>query len=96
MTAPGQPLRPAAARALIRTILESGGVRWGDHALKELAKDDLEISDAVHVLRAGAVREAESENAEWRYRVETPAICVVVAFRSETVLRVVTAWRKKR
>ena len=92
----GQPLQPPEAKALIRAILEAGGVRWGDHALKELAKDGLEVSDAINVLRGGVVREPEWENGEWRYHVETPRICVVVAFRSETVLRVVTAWRKKR
>lgn len=92
----GQPLKPMKAKALIRAILEEGGVRWGDHALKELVKDNLETGDAINVLRAGVVREPEWENGEWRYRVETPRISVVVAFRTETVLRVVTAWRNKR
>jgi hypothetical protein len=92
----GHALRPQQARVMIRSILASGGVRWGDHALRELAKDRLEVGDAVNVLRAGIVREPEYENGEWRYHVETPSICVVVAFRSETALRVVTAWRKRR
>lgn len=92
----GQALKPPEAKVLIRGILEAGGVRWGAHALKELARDDLEVSDAINVLRAGVARDPEWENGEWRYRVETPRICVVVAFRSETVLRVVTAWRKNR
>lgn len=32
----------------------------------------------------------------WRYRVHTQRIWVVVAFRSETRLVVVTGWRSKR
>jgi hypothetical protein len=36
---------------------------------------------------------AEFENSSWRYRVRTARIAVIVAFRSETELRVVTAWR---
>ena len=63
----GRPLPPPRAKGLIRHVLESGGVRWGDHALKELAKDNLEVSDAINVLRAGSVREPEWENGEWRY-----------------------------
>ena len=40
----GQPLKPPEAKALIRAILEAGGVRWGDQALKELAKDYTHLS----------------------------------------------------
>lgn len=35
------------------------------------------------------------ENGSWRYRVRTARMAVIVAFRSETALRVVTAWRFK-
>ncbi len=96
MGAGDQPLKPPSAQALIRAILENGGVRWSDHALAELRRDGLEVLDAVNVLRGGVVREPEWEHGEWRYHVETPRICLVIAFRSETVLRVVTGWRKKR
>ncbi len=92
----GQALTPPVAKSLIRAILEEGSVRWGDHVLEKLKKDDLEIGDAINVLRGGVVRDPEWENGEWRYHVETPRMCVVVAFVSETVLRVVTAWRIQR
>jgi hypothetical protein len=48
------------------------------------------------VLRAGVVDPAEFENGSWRYRVRTQMIVVVTAFRSETEIRVVTAWRMKK
>jgi hypothetical protein len=36
---------------------------------------------------------SEYENREWRYRVRTNRIAVVVAFDSEEELTVVTVWR---
>ena len=52
--------------------------------------------DAVNVLRAGIVDPAEFDKGCWRYRVRTRLMVVVIAFRSETEIRVVTAWREKR
>ena len=46
------------------------------------------------VSRGGIVEPAEFESGSWRYRVRTARMCVV-AFRSETELRIVTAWRFK-
>ena len=53
----------------------------------------LTMVDVTNVLRGGVVDPAEFENGSWRYRVRTARIAVIVAFRSETELRVVTAWR---
>jgi len=61
-----------------------------------MAKDELELADAINVLRGGWPGPGEEEKGTWRYRVCTTRICVVVAFRSETELRIVTAWRLKR
>lgn len=44
----------------------------------------------------GVFGPAEYTNREWRYTVETPRMCIVVAFTSESELRIVTAWRTKR
>jgi hypothetical protein len=71
-----------------------------------MEKDRLTDIDAVNVLRAGAVREAEWENGSWRHRVETPKMVVVATFDPEPdrmpddddelgdlELLVVTGWR---
>jgi hypothetical protein len=58
--------------------------------------DDLTTVDCENVLRGGVVRPAEHEHGTWRYRVETRKITVVIAFRSERELVVVTAWRSGR
>jgi hypothetical protein len=92
----GEPLDPVRARALIRKILESGSVSYSKrHADEELEKDQMSRVDVVNVLRAGWVDPAELREGTWRYRVRTPKMAVVVAFRSETEIRVVTAWRER-
>lgn len=91
-----EPLKAAAAKALIRTILDAGTVTFSRHALEELAKDDLTTVDAVNALRGGMVGPGELERGTWRYRVRTARLIVVIAFRSQTELVVVTGWRVGR
>lgn len=90
------PLGTTAAKRLIRHIIEAGTVRFSGHALAEMARDELTAVDCVNVLRGGVVEPPELERGTWRYRVKTNRICVVVAFRSEHELVVVTAWRIQR
>jgi hypothetical protein len=90
-----QPLKPTDARRLIDAILASSFVQLSNHAVKEMEKDDLDMGDALNILRAGIVREPEWENGEWRYHVETPRMTFIIAFESETTLVIVTAWRKR-
>jgi hypothetical protein len=90
-----EPLKPPDAKRLAREIVNAGTVEFCSHALEEMAKDDLHTTDCLNVLRGGSYQPPEYINGEWRYRVETPRICVVMTFRSVTRLRVVTAWRNK-
>jgi len=91
-----EPLSPPQARRLIQNILAHGEVVSSKHATEEMAKDGLTIIDCVNILRGGVVEPAEWENGSWRYRVHTQRIWVVVAFRSEKRMVIVTAWRSKR
>lgn len=80
------PLKATDARRLIRRLLDEGRfVSPGKaaHARKEMDKDRLTDVDAVNVLRAGIVREAEWENGSWRHRVETQRMVFVVTFDPE-------------
>jgi uncharacterized protein DUF4258 len=88
-----EPLDPTRARQLIRRILQVGTVDFSGHALQEMASDDLTTVECTNVLRGGVVEPPELASGTWRYRVRAARICVVVAFRSETRLVVVTAWR---
>ncbi len=91
-----EPLSPPEAKQIIREILERGSVTFSKHALREMADDELTTVDCVNILRAGVVEQPELENNSWRYRVHSSRIWVVAAFRSETEVVVVTAWREKR
>ncbi len=88
-----EPLSPPTAKQLIQQILQGGSVTFSRHAEEEMAKDNLTMVDVTNILRGGVVDPAEFENGSWRYRVRSARIAVVVAFRSESELRVVTAWR---
>ena len=90
-----EPLDAAHAKKLILRILLAGEVVFSGHAFDEMAKDNLTTVDCTNVLRGGWVEPPELEKGTWRYRVRTARICVVIAFRSETKLVVVTAWREK-
>ncbi len=90
-----EPLNPPGARRRIQEILARGEVVSSRHATQEMAKDELTIIDCINVLRGGVVEPAEWENGSWRYRVHTQRIWVVVAFRSEKRLVIVTAWRTR-
>jgi hypothetical protein len=90
-----EPLSQKDARALIREILKEGEYSFSGHAEQEMENDQLTHVDCVNVLRGGVVDPGEFENGSWRYRVRTARITVVVAFRSKTKLRVVTAWRNR-
>ena len=90
-----EPLAPATARGLVRQILSTGSVRFSSHSLDEMDKDGLSEADCVNVLRGGFADPPDFIQGTWRYRMCTPRIVVVITFRSETQLMVVTAWRKK-
>lgn len=91
-----EPLKSPNARKLIQEIRSRGSVVLSRHAREEMAKDQLDAVDVDNVLRGGVVEPGEYENGSWRYRVRTDRITVVIAFRSESELVVVTAWRNKR
>jgi hypothetical protein len=93
-----EPFNRNEAKKLIQEICSSpqGEVVSSRHAKQELANDALTMMDAMNVLRAGKIlEEAELENGTWRYRVHTARMTVVVAFQSESKLKIITAWRKK-
>ena len=89
-------MSPPDARRLIREILTAGEVVSSRHAADEMAKDDLTLIDCINILHGGVVEPAELERGTWRYRVHARRISFVAAFRSETRLVVVTAWRSRR
>ena len=89
-----EPLDPPQASKLLRTILREGTIRYSKHALEEMKADGLTTVDCCNVLGGGWVEPGEFEQGSWRYRARTARMCFVVAFRSETAVVIVTAWRE--
>ena len=90
-----EPFSPPDARTRIREVLATGAVVFSRHAIAELRADGLSRNDAIAVLRGGVVEPAEFESGSWRYRMRAQRVYVVVAFRSDVELIVVTGWRLK-
>lgn len=91
-----EPLAPDTVKKVIRQILQTGRFTCTKHSKDEMLADDLTTVDCENVLGGGVTRPGEYEHGTWRYRVETSRVTVVVAFRSENELIVVTAWRAGR
>ena len=89
-------LRARAARDLIRQILDTGEVLYVPHYHDEAKKDAVLLADIEELLAHGLVEEPEFENGEWRYRVRRFRLSAIVAFRSETMLAVITVWKNER
>ena len=90
-----EPLSAPGVKKLLRQMLACGEVRFTSHALEEMKKDGITTQDVAAVLRSGVVEPGEQVKGTWRYRIRSSSSYVVVAFRSETVTVVVTAWRTK-
>jgi len=88
-------LSPAVASQLMRKIAKEGSIRFSQHALDQMKERSMTETDCRNLIRGGTVQEPELVKGSYRYRVTTQKMAVVVAFRSETSLVVVTAWRNE-
>lgn len=84
-----------AANEFVQRILKEGAVSYSDPIKNRIERAHLTMLDVENVLRCGRVhREAELEAGFFRYQVETDRMCIVVAFRSPTEMRLIGGWRK--
>ena len=88
-----EPLTPPQVKHLLRCVLNEGDLEFSSHALQEMQKDKISELDLVNVLRGGWPEPGEYENGSWRYRVSTSRITVVISFRDNSWIVVVTVWR---
>lgn len=91
----GEPVSSARVRALCQSIIKLGSVSFGPHARKRMGERGISETTVKNVLRAGFADEGELEHGTYRYPVKTPEYCVIVAFRSEHSLVVVSVWRNE-
>ncbi len=97
-----QRLSRNEARKQISKIMSQypENVRFSRHAIKELENDELTPTDALNVLKSPDAKinqDGEWENGNYRYRLETSHLLIVVGFWNDgTGLSVVTAWDKRK
>lgn len=88
-----QPIALATVRKIVEKIIESNGLIFTQHALEELAKDELDPADAEKVLRSGAYSGPEWERGGWRYRSEGRATAVIFELEPDDCCIVITGWK---
>jgi hypothetical protein len=86
------------ARKLAVQILREGSTVFTKHCRREMADDGLLETDVVNTIAGGLITEPGeiSLRGGWRYRVRTRRITVVIEFRSNEEMVIVTAWRESR
>jgi len=88
-----EPFSSSTVKQMILQILVDGTVSFTGHAYTEMSNDNLTENDVIAVMRGGVVSPGELRLGTWRYPIKTSRIGCAVAFRSEIVVVVVTAWR---
>ncbi len=91
-------LERGQARKLLTQILKADPTyfTYGKYFIQRMDERDLIIGDIINTLHMGEIlTDAEFEKGQWRYRVETKKIIVVVSFENPSHIRGVTCWRKK-
>jgi hypothetical protein len=88
------PLPPSEAKRLVRQILLSGRVVYTMHCKDRMAERDVTVRDIENTLRGGVYGEPEWESEAWRYRAWTTIFEVVFEFDDDTVVIIVSTWRK--
>jgi len=89
------PFDPNDAKERIRELLSQGRIFYSrPHALERLRERNITMVDCENVLRGGSVGEGYKEGGNWRYKVSTNNMEVVVQFLPYNQLMIITAWRK--
>ena len=90
------------ARKQVTKIMQEHpeNVRFSAHSIRELANDNLTSNDALNVLQSPAAKihtDGELEKGNYRYRLETTHLLIVIGFWEDgSGLNVVTAWDKRK
>ncbi len=90
-----EPLKADDAKKEILRRLKVGTVYTSPHFRRAAAADGFLPMAAAEFLVAGFVQMAEFEDGKWCYRVLNGRVVVVVAFRGENQLDLVTFFKKR-
>lgn len=90
-----EPLKADDAKKEILRRLKNGTLYTSPHFRRSAAAEGLLPLAAVEFLFAGFVEMVEFEGGNWCYRVRNGHVIVVVAFRGENQLDLVTFIKKR-
>ena len=85
------------ARKLLSELLATNPncFSYGSHFKERLLERKMIMGDIINVLHRGQILgDAEYENQQWRYRVQTLKMTVVIAFINPSHVRLITCWRE--
>lgn len=88
-----EPFGAVTVRSRCQAIVLYGQVVYTDHAYERMEEWAIAEVDVKNVIRGGVPEGSDFEKGSWRYRIRTPKITVVVAFRSREQVVIVTTWR---
>ncbi len=90
-------LNRGQARKLLSELLSKNPncYSYGGHFKERLIERKMIMGDIINVLHKGKIfDDAEFENGQWRYRISTSKMTVVIAFNNPTSIRLITCWRE--
>ena len=85
---------PDIATEVVRRVVRDGTVAWSRCAMDHAEAAGLTTADCVQALLGGVSDPAVLKDGQWRYRVHSRRICVVLVFRSDVEFVVVDVWKK--
>lgn len=91
-----EPLSNDDAKREILRRLAHGTMFTSTHFRRAAAAESLGPLEAAKLLPAGFVQMAEFEGGNWRYRVKNGRFVIVVAFRGENQIDLVSVFSKQR
>lgn len=83
------------ARKLLSEILSSSPnfVSYSRYFKQRMHERNMTTGDIINVLHKGEVLEGEFEKEQWRYRVQTSKMTVVITFVNPSYFRCISCWR---
>lgn len=87
-----EPLSPADAAALARTIIRSGEIRFLEHFEARVRERGVDPTAAIEAVASGDVVHVEFRKGTYRYRFVAAGLAAVVMFEDEQTIWFVTTY----
>lgn len=84
------------ARKLLSELLSTNPncFSYGSYFKRRLTERHMTMGDIINILHKGQIlHDAEFEQDQWRYRIETAKMTVIISFVNPAHVRLITCWR---